>query len=55
MKLSTLEQIFTALNTAGVRFVTIPTLIKMKQLANREQDRIDIEHLRMRLEDHGGK
>jgi len=34
-----------------VRFVTIPTLIRMKQLANREQDRIDIEHLRMRLDD----
>jgi len=34
-----------------VRFVTIPTLIKMKQAANREQDRIDIQHLQMRLED----
>ncbi len=34
-----------------VRFVTIPTLIRMKQVANREQDRIDIEHLRMRLDD----
>lgn len=38
-----------------VRFVSIPTLIKMKQAAGREQDRIDIEHLRMRLEDDGGK
>jgi len=32
-----------------VRFVTIPTLIRMKQLADRPQDRIDIEHLRLRL------
>lgn len=30
-----------------VRFVSIPTLIQMKQIANREQDRVDIEHLRM--------
>ncbi len=38
-----------------VRFVSIPTLIRMKQAADRQQDRIDIEHLRMRLEgdDHG--
>jgi len=34
-----------------VRFVSIPTLIHMKSLAGREQDRIDIEHLRMRLDD----
>jgi len=27
-----------------VRFVSIPTLIRMKQAADREQDRIDIEH-----------
>lgn len=38
-----------------VRFVSIPTLIKMKQAAGREQDRIDIEHLRMRLEDDANK
>ena len=37
-----------------VRFVTIPTLIAMKEVAGREQDRIDIAHLRMRLEDHDG-
>jgi len=37
--------------TIDVRFVSIPTLIKMKQAAGREQDRIDIEHLHMRLED----
>jgi len=35
-----------------VRFVSIPTLIKMKETAGREQDRIDIENLRMRLENH---
>ncbi len=34
-----------------VRFVSIPTLIKMKEATGREQDRIDIEHLCMRLED----
>lgn len=33
-----------------IRFVTIPTLIRMKQLADRQQDRIDIEHLRLRLQ-----
>ncbi len=38
-----------------VRFVAIPALIKMKEAAGREQDRIDIEHLRMRLEDDAGK
>jgi len=38
-----------------VRFVSTPTLIKMKEVAGREQDRIDIEHLRMRLEDDAGK
>lgn len=38
--------------TIPVRFVSIPTLIRMKEVAGRPQDRIDIEHLRMRLEDH---
>lgn len=38
-----------------VRFVSIPTLIQMKEAAGREQDRIDIEHLRMRLEDDAGE
>lgn len=33
-----------------VQFVTIPTLIRMKQAAGRPQDRIDVEHLRLRLE-----
>jgi len=40
--------------TVEVRFVTIPTLIRMKQAAGREQDRIDIEHLRMGRENNGG-
>ena len=35
-----------------VRFVSIPTLIRMKELAGRPQDLIDIEHLRMRQPDH---
>ncbi len=33
-----------------VRFVSIRTLIQMKENTGREQDRIDIEHLRMKLE-----
>ena len=33
-----------------VRFVSIPTLIHMKQLADRHQDRIDIENLRLLLD-----
>ena len=37
-----------------VRFVTIPTLIRMKQAADRPQDRIDIEYLRKRLDDDAG-
>lgn len=41
------------LGSTEVRFVTIPTLIRMKQAANRPQDRIDIEYLRKRLEDRG--
>lgn len=38
-----------------VRFVSIPALIQMKEAAGRSQDRIDIEHLRMRLEDDARK
>ena len=38
--------------TLAVRVVSIPTLIRMKELAGRAQDRIDIDYLRMRLEDH---
>ena len=41
------------LGRTEVRFVTIPTLIRMKEAANRPQDRIDIEYLRKRLEDRG--
>jgi hypothetical protein len=41
--------------TTPVRFVSIPTLIRMKEAADRPQDRIDIEHLRMRLDDHAGE
>lgn len=37
-----------------VRFVSIPTLIGMKEAAGREQDRIDIRYLRMRLEQGDG-
>ena len=43
------------LGPTAVRFVTIPTLIRMKEAAGRPQDRIDIEHLRMRLEDNAGR
>lgn len=35
----------------SVRFVSIPTLIAMKSLANRPQDQVDIEYLRMKLND----
>jgi hypothetical protein len=41
------------LGAIPVRFVSIPTLIRMKEAAGRPQDRIDIEHLRMRLDDDG--
>lgn len=34
-----------------VHFVSIPTLIRMKETAGRPEDKIDIEYLRMRLED----
>jgi hypothetical protein len=40
-------------NEIPVRFVTIPTLIHMKEAANRPQDRIDIDNLRLRLPDGG--
>jgi hypothetical protein len=41
------------LGAIPVRFVSIPTLIRMKEAAGRPQDRIDIDHLRMRLDDNG--
>jgi hypothetical protein len=34
-----------------VRFVSIPTLIRMKEVTGHPQDQIDVEQLRMRLED----
>ncbi len=37
-----------------VRVVAISTLIAMKEEAGRPEDRIDVEHLRMRLDDHEG-
>lgn len=38
--------------TIEVRFVSIGTLIRMKEAAGRAQDRIDIEHLRASLEEN---
>jgi hypothetical protein len=38
-----------------VRFVSIRTLIRMKELAGRPQDPIDIEYLRIRIDDDAGK
>jgi hypothetical protein len=40
------------LGTVAVRFVSIPSLIRMKEIAGRPQDRIDIEYLR-KLADAG--
>ena len=40
------------LGSVAVRFVSIPTLIQMKELAGRPQDQIDIEYLR-KLSDAG--
>lgn len=37
-----------------VRFVSLPTLISMKEAAGREQDRIDVANLKLRL-DEGGR
>jgi hypothetical protein len=51
MRLSSFEAIVAALNGAGVRFMSIPTLIAMKEIANRARDRDDIEHLQMNLEE----
>lgn len=38
-----------------VRVVSIPTLIKMKDAAGRAEDKIDVDYLRMRLEDKDEK
>ena len=43
------------LGSIAVRFVSIPTLIQMKERAGRPQDKVDVEHLRMRLKDDGGR
>lgn len=39
------------LGAVAVRFVSIPTLIRMKEIAGRPQDRIDIEYLRKLSDD----
>ena len=41
------------LGSIEVTFVSIRALIRMKETAGRMQDKIDIEHLRKRLEDNG--
>lgn len=51
MKISTFEAIAAELNASGVRFVTVATLIAMKELAGRPRDRDDVEHLRMILDE----
>lgn len=38
-----------------VRFVSLGTLMDMKRAANREQDRIDVENLRLRVRDDAGR
>lgn len=38
-----------------VRFVSLDTLMDMKRAANREQDRIDLENLRLRARDDAGR
>ena len=43
------------LGSLEVRFVSIPALIRMKEAADRPQDRIDVDHLRQRLEDGTAK
>jgi hypothetical protein len=42
-----------ALGRMEVGFVSIPTLIRMKEAAGRPEDKIDIEYLRVRLKDSG--
>ena len=38
-----------------VRFVSLPTLIRMKEEADRPQDRVDIEQLRGRSDNNANK
>jgi len=52
VKLASVQAVVRALDGAGpVRVVSVPTLIAMKEAAGREEDRADIRHLRLRLED----
>lgn len=44
--------LFKPLGNLSVRFVSISTLIKMKQTAGRPEDKIDIEFLRMILKEN---
>lgn len=41
------------LGSITIRFVSMPTLIRMKRAAGRSQDMVDIEHLQMKLDDDG--
>jgi len=41
--------------TLDVPFVSLDTLIRMKEAAGRQQNRIDLEHLRLRQDDHEQK
>ncbi|MGB6309487.1 MAG: DUF6036 family nucleotidyltransferase [Steroidobacteraceae bacterium] len=38
-----------------VRFVSLPTLVRMKETAGRSQDLVDIENLKLRADDHAPK
>lgn len=43
------------LGSIAVRFVSIATLIDMKTAVGRQQDLIDVEHLKMRMDSDAGK
>jgi len=43
------------LGSIPVRIVSIPALIRMKEEADRPQDRIDIDQLRLSLKDDAGR
>ena len=47
------ESLDKPLGDIHVRFVSIPTLIRMKETAGRPQDKLDIEELRLLHPDHG--
>jgi hypothetical protein len=38
-----------------VRFVSMPALIRMKEVAGRTQDLIDIQYLKLKVSDDAGK